>query len=143
MRGIPPPKILKGKPSIYKNIWKGLTGKVATVVNLHSPDLSLGVSAGNMNLKTRTAGQTMVMNARRRLGMKTTPQPEAQVEAKAGSRPARRMRSKGPLQHEDSRPAPRPGGDPPDDPDRQDQLGEGDARGSGGVVTPPRSSSAS
>ena len=39
--------------------------KVATVANFHSPDLSLGASAGNMNLKTRTAGQTMVINARR------------------------------------------------------------------------------
>ena len=63
--------------------------KVATVANFHSPDLSLGASAGNMNLKTRTAGQTMVINARRRLGMKRTPQPEAKVEAKAVSRPAR------------------------------------------------------
>ena len=43
--------------------------KVATVANLaftHSPDMSLGASAGNMNLKTRTASQTMVINARRR-----------------------------------------------------------------------------
>ena len=47
--------------------------KVATVADFHSPDMSLGASAGNMNLKTRTAGQTMVINARRRLGMKTTP----------------------------------------------------------------------
>ena len=75
--------------------------------------------------------------------MKTTPQPEAKVEAKAVSSPARRMRSKGPLQHEGSRPAPRPGGETPDDPDGQDQLAEGDARGSGGVSRPPRSSSAS
>ena len=75
--------------------------KVATVADFHSPDMSLGASAGNMNLKTRTAGQTMVINARRRLGMKTTPQPDAhtaaQVEAKGVSRPSRRMRSKGPL----------------------------------------------
>ena len=111
--------------------------KVATVANFHSPDLSLGASAGNMNLKTRTAGQIMVINARRRLGMKTTPQPEAKVEAKAVSHPARRMRSKGPLQREGSRPAPRPGGEPPDDLDGQDQLAEGDARGSGGVSRPP------
>ena len=69
--------------------------------------------------------------------MKTTPQPEAKVEAKAVSRPARRMRSKGPLQHEGSRPAPSPGGEPADDPDGQDQLAEGDARGSGGVSRPP------
>ena len=41
--------------------------KVATVADFHSPDMSLGASAGNMNLKTRTAGQTMVINARRRL----------------------------------------------------------------------------
>ena len=70
--------------------------------------------------------------------MKTTPQPEvkaeAKAEAKAVSRPARRMRSKGPLQHQGSRPAPRPGGDPPEN---QDQLAEGDARGSGGVSRPP------
>ena len=76
--------------------------KVGTVTTLHSPDLSLGASAGNMNLKTRTAGQTMVINARRRLGMKTTPQPEARAEAKPDSRPMRRMRSKGPLQQEAS-----------------------------------------
>ena len=65
--------------------------------------------------------------------MKTTPQPEAKAEAKAVSRPARRMRSKGPLQHKGSRPAPRPGGHPPDSPYGQEQLAEGDARGSGGV----------
>ena len=47
------------------------------------------------------------------------------------------MRSKGPLQREGSRPAPRPGEEPPDDPDGQDQLAEGDARGSGGVSRPP------
>ena len=40
--------------------------KVATAANFHSPDLSLGASVGNMNLKTRTVGQTMVTNARRR-----------------------------------------------------------------------------
>ena len=28
--------------------------KVATAANFHSPDLSLGASAGNMNLKTKT-----------------------------------------------------------------------------------------
>ena len=69
-----------------------------------------------MNLKTRTAGQTMVINARRRLGMKTTPQPvidtAAKAEAKAVSRPARRMRSKGPLQTNDLQKSPNPGGDP-------------------------------
>ena len=47
--------------------------KVTTVADFHSPDMSWGASAGNMNLKTRTASQTMVINARRRLGMKTTP----------------------------------------------------------------------
>ena len=57
--------------------------KVATVADFHSPDMSLGASAGNMNLKTRTAGQTMVINARRRLGMKTTPQPVVETAAKA------------------------------------------------------------
>ena len=48
--------------------------KVATVANFaftHSPDMSLGAPAGNMNLKTRTASQTMVIKARRRLGMPT------------------------------------------------------------------------
>ena len=93
--------------------------KVATVANFHSPDLSLGASADNMNFKTRTAGQTMVINARRRLGMKTTPQPEVKAATSAASRPTRRTRSKGPLQHEGSRPAPRPGGDPPDHPSGQ------------------------
>ena len=44
--------------------------------------------------------------------MKTTPQPEVKAATSAASRPTRRMRSKGPLQHEGSRPAPRPGGDP-------------------------------
>ena len=85
--------------------------KVATVADFHSPDMSLGASAGNMNLKTRTAGQTMVINARRRLGMKTTPQPvietAAKAEAKAVSRPARRMRSKGPLQSDDLHKSPK------------------------------------
>ena len=74
--------------------------KVAIVANLaytHSPGMSLGASAGNVNLKTRTASQAMVIIARKRIGMKTTPQPEAKAEAKAVSCPARRMRSKGPL----------------------------------------------
>ena len=57
--------------------------KVTTVADFHSPDMSLGASAGNLNLKTRTAGQTMVINARRRLGMKTTPQPVVETAAKA------------------------------------------------------------
>ena len=78
--------------------------KVTTVADFHSPDMSLGASAGNMNLKTRTAGQTMVINARRRLGMKTTPQPvintAAKAEANAVHRPSRRMRSKGPPQQQ-------------------------------------------
>ena len=90
--------------------------KVATVADLHSPDLSLGASSGNMSLKTRTAGQTMVISARRRLGMKTTPQlvvdAAVRAEAKAVSRPTRRMRSKGPLQPEGSRKAPNSGGEP-------------------------------
>ena len=111
--------------------------KVATVANFHSPDMSLGASAGNMNVKTRTAMQTMVINARRRIGMKTTPQPVEKAEAKAVNRPVRRMRSKGPLQHEGSKPAPRPGGDPPDNPYGQEHLAEGDARGSGGLSQPP------
>ena len=49
--------------------------------------------------------------------MKTTPQPvintAAQAEAKAVSRPSRRMRSKGPLQQEGPHKAPNPGGEPP------------------------------
>ena len=72
--------------------------KVTTVADFHSSDLLLGASAGNVNLKTRTAGQTMVINARRRLGTKTTPQPVANAAAKAEvkgvSRPSRRVRSK-------------------------------------------------
>ena len=103
--------------------------KVATVADFHSPDMSLGASAGNMNLKTRTAGQTMVINARRRLGMKTTPQPvepTAKAEAKAVSRPVRRMRSKGPLQRDDLHKSPNPGGDPP-----YDHAGEGGLEGQG------------
>ena len=115
--------------------------KLPTVANFHSPDMSLGASAGNMNLKTKTAGQTMVINARRRLGMKTTPQPvieaAAKAEAKAASRPVRRMRSKGPLQQEDSHKSPNPGGDPPYDPAGSDRLADQDARGSGGVLNPP------
>ena len=94
-----------------------------------------------MNLKTRTAGQTMVINARRRLGMKTTPQPvidtAAQAEAKAVSRPSRHMRSKGPLQQQGPPKTPNPGGEPPHGPEGHDQLGVGDARGSGGVHSPP------
>ena len=115
--------------------------KVATVADFHSPDMSLGASAGNMNLKTRTAGQTMVINARRRLGMKTTPQPvidsTAKAEAKAVSRPTRRMRSKGPLQQEGSHQAPNPGGEPPHGPEGDDRLADQHARGSGGVPSPP------
>ena len=119
--------------------------KVATVADFHSPDMSLGASAGNMNLKTRTAGQTimiiMVINARRRLGMKTTPQPvvdtAAKAEAKAVNRPTRRMRSKGPLQQEGSHKAPNPGGEPPFGPEGGDRLADHDARGSGGVPSPP------
>ena len=115
--------------------------KVTTVADFHSPDMSLGASAGNMNLKTRTAGQTMVINARRRLGMKTTPQPAANVaakaEAKAVSRPLRRMRSKGPLHQEGPQKAPNPGGEPPFGPEGHDQHADGDARGSGGVPSPP------
>ena len=115
--------------------------KVATVANFHSPDMSLGASVGNMSLKTKTAGQTMVINARRRLGMKTTPQPVAEAaakaEAKAVGRPIRRMRSKGPLQQEDSHNSPDPGGDPPYDPAGSDRLADQDARGSGGAPNPP------
>ena len=115
--------------------------KVATVADFHSPDMSLGASAGNMNLKTRTAGQTMVINARRRLGMKTTPQPvietAAKAEAKAVSRPARRMRSKGPLQSDDLHKSPNPGGDPPYDHAGGDGPDGQGARGSGGVPSPP------
>ena len=115
--------------------------EVATVADFHSPDMSLGASAGNMSLKTRTAGQTMVINARRRLGMKTTPQPvvdtAAKAEAKSVSRPTRRMRSKGPLQQEDLQKAPNPGGEPPHGPAGGDPLAAQDARGSGGVLNPP------
>ena len=116
--------------------------KVATVADFHSPDMSLGASAGNMSLKTRTAGQTMVINARRRLGMKTTPQPvvvetAAKAEAKAVSRPTRRMRSKGPLQTADFQKSPHPGGDPPYGHTGGDRLDDQDARGSGGVPNPP------
>ena len=109
--------------------------KVATVADFHSPDMSLGASAGNMNLKTRMAGQTMVINARRRLGKKTTPQPvvdtAAKAEAKPVSRPARRMRSKGPLQTDDLHKSPNPGGDPPYDQAGGDRLADQDAQGSG------------
>ena len=114
--------------------------KIATVADFHSPDMSLGASAGNLNLKTRTAGQTMVINARRRLGMKTTPQPvetAAKAEAKAVSRPTRRMRAKGPLQTDDFQKAPNPGGDPPYDHAGNGQPEDQDARGSGGVHSPP------
>ena len=83
----------------------------------------------------------MVINARRRLGMKTTPQPvvdtAAKAEAKAVSRPTRRMRSKGPLQQEGSQKAPNPGGEPPHGPAGGDPLADQDARGSGGVPSPP------
>ena len=88
-----------------------------------------------MNLKTRTAGQTMVINARRRLGMKTTPQPEVKAVPSAATRPARRMRSKGPPQQEGSRPGPCPGGDPPDHPSGHGRLPEADGRG--GPSQPP------
>ena len=114
--------------------------KVATVADFHSPDMSLGASAGNLNLKTRTAGQTMVINARRRLGMKTTPQPVepiAKAKAEAVGRPVRRMRSKGPLPNADLHKSPNPGGDPPYDHTGGDGLEGQGARGSGGVSSPP------
>ena len=114
--------------------------KVATVADFHSPDMSLGASAGNLNLKTRTAGQTMVINARRRLGMKTTPQPVepiAKAKAEAVGRPVRRMRSKGPLPTADLHKSPNPGGDPPYDHTGGDGLEGQGARGSGGVPSPP------
>ena len=120
--------------------------KVATVADFHSPDMSLGASAGNMNLKTRTAGQTMVINARRRLGMKTTPQPVepiAKAKAEAVGRPVRRMRSKGPLQTVDFHKSPNPGGDPPYDHAGGGGLEGQGARGSGGVPSPPGLPSAS
>ena len=73
--------------------------------------------------------------------MKTTPQPvidtAAQAEARAISRPSRRMCSKGPLQQEGLQKAPNPGGEPPHGPAGPDQLGDRDARGSGGVPSPP------
>ena len=73
--------------------------------------------------------------------MKTTPQPvvntAANAEAKAVSRPVRRMRSKGPLQPGDSQKSPNHGQDPPHDPPGNDRLADQDARGSGGVPSPP------
>ena len=73
--------------------------------------------------------------------MKTTPQPvietAAKAEAKAVSRPVRRMRSKGPLQRDDLHKSPNPGGDPPYDHAGGDRLADQDARGSGGVPSPP------
>ena len=73
--------------------------------------------------------------------MKTTPQPvvdtAAKAEAKAVSRPVRRMRSKGPLQTDDLHKSPNPGGDPPYDHAGGDRLADQDARGSGGVPSPP------
>ena len=123
------PVFAEGSPTVR---FAAPVEKVATVADFHSPDMSLGASAGNMNLKTRTAGQTMVINARRRLGMKTTPQPvidtAAKAEAKAVSRPSRRMRSKGPLQQEGPPKAPNPGGEPPFDPAGYDQLTQGDRK---------------
>ena len=131
-------------PSLRKELRRsGLQGqlrKIATVADFHSPDMSLGASAGNLNLKTRTAGQTMVINARRRLGMKTTPQPVepiAKAKAEAVGRPVRRMRSKGPLQNADLHKSPNPGGDPPYDHTGGDGLDGQGARGSGGVSSPP------
>ena len=61
--------------------------------------------------------------------MKTTPQPEVKAVPSAATRPTRRMRSKGPLQHEGSRPGPRPGGDPPDHPSGHGHLAEADGPG--------------
>ena len=120
--------------------------KVTTGANLaytHSPDMSLGASAGNMNLKTRTAGQTMVINARRRLGMKTTPQPEVRQRPRQsavqcdGCAPKDHFSTKVQnLLHAQKE-------TPPDNPYGQEQLAEGDARGSGGVSRPPRTSNAS
>ena len=73
--------------------------------------------------------------------MKTRPQPvvdtAAKAEAKAVSRPTRRMRSKGPLQTADFQKSPHPGGDPPYGHTGGDRLDDQDARGSGGVRNPP------
>ena len=74
------------------------------------------------------------------LGMKTTPQPvvdtAAKAEAKAVSRPTRRMRSKGPLPTADFQKSPHPGGDPPYGHNGDDRFDDQDARGSGGVPSP-------
>ena len=111
--------------------------KVTTVADFHSPDMSLGASAGNMNLKTRTAGQTMVINARRRLGMKTTPQP---VAMQSGSQ-SRGERSQPSIKTNALQRTPsarrstncsKSRRRTPFGPEGHDQLADGDARGSGG-----------
>ena len=61
----------------------------------HSPGLSLGASAGNMNLKSKNKGSsTMVVPVRRRLRTKTSPAAAQRVPSMGVVR--RRMRSKGP-----------------------------------------------
>ena len=94
---------------------------------LHSPGLSLGASAGNLNLKSKNKGSsTMVIPARRRLRTKTPPAAAQRVPSMGAVR--RRLRSKGPdpaLRPQSRVPAgsggvPGPdypgGGNPPDDP---------------------------
>ena len=61
----------------------------------HSPGLSLGASAGNMNLRSKNKGSsTMVVPVRRRLRKKTSPEAAQRVPSIGVVR--RRMRSKGP-----------------------------------------------
>ena len=61
----------------------------------HSPGLSLGASAGNMNLRSESKGSsTMVVPMRRRLRKKTSPEAAQRVPSMGVVR--RRMQSKGP-----------------------------------------------
>ena len=93
----------------------------------HSPGLSLGASAGNMNLKSKNQGSsTMVVPVRWRLRTKTPPAAAQRVPSMGQVR--RRMRSKGPPPPEYSQLPAQPssggvhgpdhpgGGSPPDDP---------------------------
>ena len=101
---------------------------------LHSPGLSLGASARNLNLKGRNKGSsTMALPVRRRLRTKTPPAAAQRVPSMGVVR--RRMRSKGPdpaLQPQLQGPAgsggvPGPGyegrGNPPDDQGFPDSQG--------------------
>ena len=75
----------------------------------HSPGLSLGASAGNLNLRGNNKGSsTMVVPVRQRLRTKTPPAGAQRVPSMGVVRLRRRMRSKGPPPQPRSQPQVQP-----------------------------------